>query len=137
MRSGEKLRTEYALKRHPFADSDGIDTLQDDSDPKSTLQSDGHWCGKRTCGRMCGGEKESSSVRILGTIHGPGLRQTPEEAPGNPRALPAGESAVAGGPEPEAYHGLETMNLDCALYTHKGLKREARLRTAGLRCCKC
>ena len=27
MRSGEKLQTEYALKRHPFADSDGIDTL--------------------------------------------------------------------------------------------------------------
>ena len=55
-------------------------------------------------------------------IHGPGLRQTPEEASGNPRALPAGESVVAGGPEPEAYHGLETMNQDCALYTYKGLK---------------
>ena len=93
MRSGEKLRTEYALKRHPFADSDGIDTLQDDSDPKSTLQSDhsdGHWCGKRTCGRMCGGvrerENESSSVPMVGTIRGPGLRQTLEDASGNPRA---------------------------------------------------
>ena len=35
----------------------------------------------------------------------------------------AGESVVAGGPEPEAYHGLETMNQDRgALYTYTGIK---------------
>ena len=88
--------------------------------------------------------RELFSSSMEGTIHGPGLRQTPEEASGNPRALPAGESVVAGGPEPEAYHCLETMNQDRVLYsTYKVLRgiyiylrESARLRTDGLDTCQ-